>query len=118
MTEIDQTALNNIRALQRPGKPDLLGRIVTLFLNQTPDAITTILNALTAGDLDTVRTSAHSMKTSAAYVGATQFSIRMSDIESAAREGQLSRCQELTLDLQEHAAQVACELIPMQDLAA
>lgn len=118
MSEIDQSALNTLRALQRPGTPDLLGRIIGVFVSQTPEGVDAICTACTAGDLETVRTSAHAIKSSAAYVGATQFSARMANIESAARDYNLSMCVELSDGLKDHVELVINELLSMQDKAA
>jgi len=95
MSEIDQSALDSVRALQRPGAPDLLGRIIGVYVVQTPETVNTICEACTSGELEAVRTSAHALKSSAAYVGATQFSTRMAKLESAAREENLAMCREL-----------------------
>lgn len=118
MSEIDQSALDVIRALQRPGGPDLLGRVIGVFVDQTPDAVEAICEASISGDLETVRTSAHSIKSSAAYLGAAQFSTRMANIESAAREDNLSMCRGLVVGLKDHSQQVLDELQSLQDKAA
>lgn len=118
MSEIDQSALDSVRALQRPGTPDLLGRIIGVFVSQTPETVNTICEACTTGDLEALRTSAHALKSSAAYVGATQFSTRMANIESAAREENLAKCCELVDGLQEQSQQVIDELQALQEDAA
>jgi len=118
MSEIDQSVLDTVRALQRPGKPDLLGRIIDVFVGQTPEGVEAIIKACASGDLETVRTSAHSIKSSAAYVGATQFSTRMANIESAARDDNVPMCCELVENLEDHARQVIDELLELQDKAA
>lgn len=118
MSEIDQSALDTVRALQRPGAPDLLGRIIDVFVSQTPEGVEAILEACASGDLETVRLSAHAIKSSAAYVGATKFSTRMANFEMAAREANLTRCRELAEGLKDHAQQVLDELLELQDKAA
>ena len=118
MSVLDQKALDNIRALQRPGTPDLLARIVDIFLNDTPDGIATIHRAMTAGDLDTVRTKAHSIKSSAAYLGATAFSSQMSQLERAARENDLQACAAICKDIDPAYNDVQNSLGGLQDKAA
>jgi len=115
MSQIDQTALNNIRALQRPEAPDLVERIVGLFVTQTPASVKTILDAVESGDLETIRITAHGVKSSATYVGATSLSKRFADLEIVAREGQLDLCQELCIDINDHTLQVIDELSPYLD---
>lgn len=118
MSQINQAALDNIRALQRPGSPDLLGRIITLFLNQTPDVVKTLLMAIESGDLDAARTNAHSLKSSAAYVGAVAYSEKLAEIERAAKEEHLVLCNELTIDLDKDTSEVMNELMVLQEQAA
>lgn len=118
MSHIDQSALENIRALQRPGSPDLLGRIISIFLTQTPELVKGILGAADSGELETIRTNAHSLKSSAAYVGAVEYSTKMGEIERAAREENLALCKELVVGLDEHTSQVIGELSLLQDQAA
>lgn len=118
MNELDQTALDNIRALQRPGKPDLLGRIIDLFVTETPKHVQQIQQAVAAGDLDTVRTTAHSVKSSAAYLGATAFSNRMAELERAAREEHLAICQQSSEGLDTDCQSVIDALQQLQDKAA
>ena len=114
MSEIDQKALDNVRALQRAGTPDLLGRIVDLFVAQTPEAIATIKTSVKTEDLGSVRVSAHSVKSSAAYVGAQNFSNRLANIEKAAHGGDLAQCQVLVADIDQHAQSVIDELLALQ----
>lgn len=118
MSEIDTTALDTVRALQRPGSPDLLGRIIGVFADTTPDGVKAIVEAAAAGDLETIRTAAHSIKSSAAYVGATRFSTRMADIERAARDEDLPTCRNLTVDIEAHFHVVLDELLALKDKAA
>lgn len=118
MSVLDQKALDNIRALQRPGTPDLLARIIDIFLNETPDGIATIHRAMTAGDLDTVRTKAHSIKSSAAYLGATTFSSQMAELERAGRENDVQTCTTICKDIDTAYNDVQNSLIGLQDKAA
>ena len=74
MTElINIRALEAIEALQRPGKPNLLDMVVGLFETDAPKNIDSLLSALEVSDLELVRTSAHTLKSSSAYLGATRF---------------------------------------------
>lgn len=118
MSEIDHNALDNVRALQRPGKPDLLGRIVDLFVTQTPKDVATITASVVSEDFELVRITAHSVKSSAAYVGAHQFSERLAKIEKAACENDLAQCQQLANKLDQHAKAVIDELLTAQDKVA
>ncbi len=48
---IDPAALENIRMLDRPGKPDLLAAILAMYLETTPDEVAAIGAAVETGDL-------------------------------------------------------------------
>jgi len=89
---IDTHAIKAIVLLQRPGKPDLLERIVELFKSETPKAIAAMQAGLDESDLLSVRNAAHTLKSSSAYVGARQLSERCRDLESAAREDNFPAC--------------------------
>ena len=115
---IDVKALDAIRALQRPGKPDLLGRIVALFEAETPKAIAAMLEALETGDTDVLRDAAHTLKSSSAYVGASSLSARCRDLERAAREGNLPACVGLADGLEDDYADAIAELAPLATRAA
>ena len=115
---IDHKALDAIRALQRPGKPDLLGRIVALFESETPKAIETMQQALDAGDAATLRDAAHTLKSSSAYLGAVALSARCRELERAAREGNLPACVGLADGLEDDYADAIAELGPLTARAA
>gem|GEM_PF-1650837 len=89
---IDEDALNAISALQRPGKPDLLERIVTLFQSESPKSIESMQEGLDSFDLEAVRVAAHTLKSSSAYVGAMDLSAQCKDLEKAAHDQNLPAC--------------------------
>jgi len=117
-THIDARALEAIKALQRPGRPDLLSRIVDLFVTESPKLISTIMQGTGATDLEAVRTAAHTLKSSSAYVGARQVSERCKDLESAAREGNALECVSLSHCLEADYDAACAELQQVMDKAA
>lgn len=92
MADIDMDAITAITSLQRPGKPDLLGKIMGLFEGNSPTLITEIEDGLQGGNADSVRAAAHSLKSSAAYLGASEMSRLCKNIEHAARDSDLGAC--------------------------
>jgi len=118
MKHIDIDAIDKIRVLQRPGAPDILKRIVDLFVSQTPESVETIKAAVDSADYETVRQTAHSIKSSAAYVGALEFSAKMAEIEKAAAETNTDELQSLTAELNTHSESVIAELLGFMDKAA
>jgi len=92
--EIEESALDAIRALQRPGKPDILARIVNMYMEKSPELITAIKEGVAANDCDKVKMAAHTLKSSSAYVGATALAEVCNRIESKAANGELAETAE------------------------
>ncbi|WGS47726.1 response regulator (plasmid) [Burkholderia sp. JSH-S8] len=82
---IDRKALDALRALQRPGRPDVLTRIVDQFDLDAPRLIQGMHAAVAAGDADALRLASHTLKSSSANVGAHVLSARCREIEQLAR---------------------------------
>ncbi len=89
---IDENTLKAIVALQRPGKPDLLSKIVGLFMTESPKTLADLLGGIDTMDMEAVRVAAHTLKSSSAYVGATDFSNRCKELEHAAHEQNFPAC--------------------------
>ncbi len=81
---INMKAIDTIRSLQRPGKPDLLNKVAHLFLDKTPDTIVEMQEALSNGDTDVIKAHVHALKSSSAYLGADSLSDICRQIESNA----------------------------------
>lgn len=87
---VDESALDIIRELQQPGRPDILGKVVRLYLDSTPALIDQICEGFEEGDTERVKQAAHSLKSSSAYLGREGLSESCKLIEFAARENKLS----------------------------
>ncbi len=110
-TPLDQTALDNIRALQHPGSPDLLDRIIRHFLADTPALLQTIKEAVKAGDAHALERAAHSLKSTSATMGALGLTQVCSQLELAGRSGTMPASDTLlrTVESSFEAARVALE---------
>lgn len=98
---IDENALRAIEALQRPGKPDLLLRIVDLFKAETPKILASLTEGVDSMDMEAVRVAAHTLKSSSAYVGAIDLSERCRELERAAHEQNFPECMALGVDVED-----------------
>lgn len=78
---IDLTAIQGIRRLQKPGRPDLLKELIALFIESTADNMKTLRTAVTNNDLETVSRIAHILKSSAANLGANKLSQTCYELE-------------------------------------
>jgi len=69
--------------------PDL-GEIIELFVNEMPDRVARLLNALDAGDWEVLRRSAHQLKGAAGSYGFHPISASAERLEDALRENEPS----------------------------
>ena len=106
-TIIDPAALER---LEEWGGPGLSKEIVQLFLDHGPVRMDQIRGAMDGEDLEAPERGAHSLKSSAANVGAHHVHKAASEVELAASGGDLKRVRELIPNLEEAYAQAAREL--------
>ena len=104
---IDPAALER---LQEWGGESLSNEIIHLFLEHGPSRVDQIRSALDGDDLDVPERGAHSLKSSAANVGAHQVQEVASELELAASDGDLQRFRGLISNLEQVYAQAAQEL--------
>jgi signal transduction histidine kinase/DNA-binding response OmpR family regulator len=103
---LDQATLDSIRDLCPPGTPDLLGRIVTIYLEQAPGLIARIVTAVGDGDANELREAAHKLKSSSANVGALGLSELSRSLEELGRTGQPQEAADLLEQTQAEFARV------------
>ena len=84
---LERNALEAIRALQSDAAPDLLARVVHLYLESAPELIARLRTGLAAGDHNAVRIAAHTLKSSSANLGASALAEMCKQLELAARTG-------------------------------
>ena len=112
---LDATALDRLR---RFGGGTLLGRMIDLFLVAAEERIDTAARAGATGDLETVERALHSLKSSAAQLGALEMQ-RLSDQgEREARAGSLDGTAELTSALNDEFGRVRLWLTKARDEGA
>jgi CheY-like chemotaxis protein len=72
------------------GGPAPVEQIVALFLEKTPPILAELRDAVTRGDLDAVRRSAHTIKGTSATLGARALSEKCKRLEEQARTGEVA----------------------------
>ena len=87
---IDLAAVNRIRAIQERDGGSLFERVVAQFGETAPPLVATLHAQYRSGDNDAVWRTAHSLKSSAAALGAGRLSSRCAEIEALARGGDAS----------------------------
>jgi CheY-like chemotaxis protein len=88
---IDTRALMNIAALQRPGAPPILPKLISLYFQSSSVLLEKLRQALAEGDADTTRRAAHSLKSSSANLGAVQLASLSKELEDAGRTNSLEK---------------------------
>lgn len=71
---IDQATIQGIRKLQKPGRPDLLKELISLFIESTKEYISILRASAENEDFGTIAHIAHNLKSSAANLGALKLS--------------------------------------------
>ena len=84
---LDARTLDGIRALQREGTPDLLRKIVDLYLSAAPGQIEQLHAAVQQGDAGAALRAAHGLKSSSANVGALALAACFKELEQMGRAG-------------------------------
>ena len=110
---LDPRALNAIRGLQRPGGPDLLARVVRLYLEEAPRLFGRLSEALAAGDVEAFTRSAHTLKSSSANLGAHALAERCRELEMRGRAGQLDGTAALVAEVESSLDRVTVALEPL-----
>ncbi len=93
---LDPAALDRLKEW---GGDALLGRMVSLFLELGPERVATLTEALSAGDLEVLERTAHSLKSSSGNVGALRLSADAARLETAARAARPDNAQETLTEL-------------------
>jgi HPt (histidine-containing phosphotransfer) domain-containing protein len=86
---INQAALDNIRQLQRPGKPDLLEKIISLYMHDSPGLLNALRDALDRDDAEQVRMHAHRFKSGSANLGTLRLAELCKQLEEMGRNNEL-----------------------------
>jgi two-component system, sensor histidine kinase and response regulator len=114
---LDRRVLDRIRALNRPGGPNLLVKVLGLY-SSSSTALTDALNAAALNeDAEAMRQAAHALKSASANVGATDFAEICKEVELAASNGKFDDACLLLESLREEHKKVL-QALDARDLAA
>ena len=107
---IDKQVLSQLRELQHAEDPDLLNRVITIYLAESPKIIAKMKQAVQQGSLIETERMSHSLKSSSANVGATALSALCSDIYLATRAGHMGVASDSMMALELEFARVKSAL--------
>ena len=103
---VDESALDNIRVLQRDGAPSLLNKVINRYFADSPTHLDTMRQALADRAPDQLRQAAHCFKSSSAYLGAHALVDLCQKMEAAGRNGSFAGSQELMARIESEYAAV------------
>jgi CheY-like chemotaxis protein len=89
------------RRLHEDFPPEVLSRLVTLFVRHTPPALDTLAAAVAAGDDETLWRAAHKLKGSCRAVGAAAMELLCAELEASGRGRDTDGAAELLGQLRE-----------------
>jgi signal transduction histidine kinase/CheY-like chemotaxis protein len=105
---IDRSVLDRIRAIQRPDRPDLVARVLKLYLERSPAQIQAIVDAAATAEATRLVRAAHDLKGGSGNLGLVQLVELLARIEQLARRERLAEVPALVAVLPAvHAAAVA-----------
>jgi len=86
---LEYEALEGIRSLQSEGAEDILTKIISLFLEDTPKQLKKLEQAIRDQDANKICSIAHSLKSSSANLGAIKLSLCFKNLEQKGRDNSL-----------------------------
>ena len=107
---LDQGTLDNLRALERPGVPSLLGRVIDRYLADAPHLIEQMRLAREKADVAALARAAHTLKSASASVGANGVADICKAVETDARNGDIAHPATLLEGLEAASGLVATAL--------
>ena len=108
--KIDHKALDNIRALQKEGAPDIVARVYHLYRDDAKKLLVSLRDAIQKGQLQSAQVIAHTLKSSSANVGASVLASICKDIEHTCKNNSNENIHML-MDQVEEEYQEACKAL-------
>lgn len=110
MPALNPQRLDQIRELDSTGGNVLLHRILQAFLESAGSSMLQLEQAIINGDAESLRQSAHALKSSSGNIGAENLSALFKQLEAAGRAGELAQAETLQESLRQHYQQVTTEI--------
>lgn len=107
---LDPAVVDQLRALAQAGNPDLLERLQASFARDTPERLRALRTAVAAGDAEGVAFNVHTLKGSAANLGAIEIVGTCEEIERSPGAPVAQALEPLLVALERNAADAQAEL--------
>jgi CheY-like chemotaxis protein len=107
---LDRSRLEKLGEVLTNGKPELLARVIDLYLLESSKLMQRLVHASQAGDAAELASSAHSLRSCSASVGAQAVSDQCAAIEAAARRADIEQARSIVASLQPEYGRVRTAL--------
>lgn len=107
---LDDKIIREIQELNEDEESDLLSVLFRMYTEDTPGKINDLLRYLEDHDAIRISTAAHDLKSSSLSLGIVHLSELLTQIEKAAKEGQIDTCKEIA-ELLLPAYEEACQAL-------
>jgi two-component system, sensor histidine kinase and response regulator len=107
---VDPDALQVLRSLRQPDKPDPFAELIEMFLRDTPKNLEQMELAVVRYDPSTLAACAHNLRGCASTIGARQLSALCGELENLARAGALQAAANAMRRLREEYSRVEVAL--------
>jgi len=107
---INGRRLDELRAIQRPGTPSLLERIVRIYEQEAAELLSQLETAIEYGQAAEIRAAAHKFKSVSGNVGADALAAWCQELEQKGREDRLEGSAELLDEIRDEHARASAEL--------
>ena len=87
---IDDRVLDVLAGLQQAGRPGIVSRVISLFLQSAPVLVRDLQAAAESGDTALLHRTSHTLKSASANVGAAVLAAHCKELEALARSGPVS----------------------------
>lgn len=97
---LEWDVLDNIRSLQRNGRPDFLAQLIEKYVASSKEHVATIRRAVASGDASALWRAAHALKSSSGMMGAFMFAELCRELETLGRAATLDQVPEVLSKLE------------------
>jgi HPt (histidine-containing phosphotransfer) domain-containing protein len=97
---LDRKVLDQLRKVLTNGKPELLSRVINLYLAESPKLVQKLRQAALASDAPEIARSAHSLKSSSGNVGAKLLSRYCEDVEACVRRADTEEARRIVAQIE------------------
>jgi CheY-like chemotaxis protein/HPt (histidine-containing phosphotransfer) domain-containing protein len=87
MPLLERAPLDAIKELRRPGTPDILAKVISVYETDSPQLIIAMRNSFEQKDVEGIIRATHSLKTSSAMLGAQLLADQCHSVECTLRDG-------------------------------